>query len=145
VYHVRDCPDTPDKAAVPEARMITVLLVEEEPLVRQGLHMWLSRATDVRVVGEAHTSAEAVPLAQALHPDVVLIDLSLSPQDGITATAALRASPVKTAVVLLSLHDEASIRTQARAAGAAAFVGQQEGAKALLAAIRQARPQGSAS
>jgi DNA-binding NarL/FixJ family response regulator len=121
--------------------MITLLLVHDEPLVRQGLHMWLERAPDVMVVGEASSGAEAIMLAQALHPDVVLIDLSTSPTDGFLATATLRASVSQSAVVLLSLHDEAPIRTRAYAAGAAAFVGQQEGAQALLDAIRQAKKQ----
>jgi DNA-binding NarL/FixJ family response regulator len=121
--------------------MITVLLVEDEPLVRHGLHMWLERAPDMTVVGEASSGAEAVPLAQVLHPDVVLLDLSLSPLEGFTATAALRAAVAQAAVVFLSLHDEPTIRTQAHAAGAAAFVGQREGAKALLAAIRRAKRQ----
>jgi DNA-binding NarL/FixJ family response regulator len=125
--------------------MITLLLVNDEPLVRQGLHMWLDRAPDVTVVGEASSSAEAVPLAQALQPDVVLIDVSTSPMDGFLATTALRASVSRSAVVLLSLHDEAPIRTRAYAAGAAAFVGQQEGAQALLAAIRRVKQQGRVS
>jgi DNA-binding NarL/FixJ family response regulator len=125
--------------------MITLLLVNEEPLLRQGLHMWLERAPDVTVVGEANSGAEAITLAQALQPDVVLIDLSTSPMDGFLATAALRTSASQTAVVLLSLHDEAPIRKRAYAAGAAAFVGQQEGVQALLAAIRQAKRQGRAS
>jgi DNA-binding NarL/FixJ family response regulator len=119
--------------------MITVLLMEDEPLVRQGLRMWLGRAPDVQVIGEAHTGAEAHKLTQALHPDVVLIALSQSSQEGITATAALRSSGARSAVVLLGLHDEAAMRTQARAAGAAAIVGKQEGGHALLTVIRQAK------
>lgn len=125
--------------------MITLLLVNDEPLVRQGLHMWLERAPDVTIIGVASTGAEAITLAQTLQPDVVLIDVSTSPMDGFLATAALRTSASRSAVVLLSLHDEAPIRTRAYAAGAAAFVGQQEGAQALLAAIRRAKQQGCAS
>lgn len=125
--------------------MITLLLVNDEPLIRQGLHMWLERARDVTVVGETGSGAEAITLAQVLQPDVVLIDLSTSPMDGFLATAALRALVSKTAVVLLSLRDEPPIRTRAYAAGAAAFVGQREGVQALLAAIRHAKPQGRAS
>ena len=122
--------------------MITLLLVNDEPLVRQGLHMWLDRAPDVTVVGEARSGAEALSLAQELHPDVVLIDLSRAPMDGFLTTAALRNSEAHSEVVLLSLHDEASIRSRAHAAGAAAFVGEQEGAHALLEAIRRVTQQG---
>lgn len=125
--------------------MITLLLVNDEPLLRQGLQMWLGRAPDVTVVGEATSGGEAIMLTQTLHPDVVLIDLSTSPMDGFLATAALHTLASRPAVVLLSLHDEAAIRTRAYAAGATAFVGQQEGAQALLAAIRQAKRQRQAS
>jgi DNA-binding NarL/FixJ family response regulator len=128
-----------------EKTMITLLLVDDEPLVRHGLHMWLERVADITVIGEASNGGEAIALAQALHPDVVLMDISMPTTDGIAATAALRASVPQSAVVLLSLHDDASIRARAHAAGAVTLVGKQEGVKALLAAIRLAGGQGRAS
>lgn len=118
--------------------MITLLLVDDEPLVRQGLRMWLERVGDIRVIGEASNGAEAVVLAQALHPDVVLMDISMPATDGIVATASLRASVPHCAVVLLSLYDDATIRARALAAGAVTLVGKQEGVESLLAAIREA-------
>ena len=130
---------------IQEANKITLLLVEDEPLIRQGLHMWLERAPDVTVIGEASSGAEAIPMAQELQPDVILLDLSLSPMDGFSTTAALRRSVSKTAIVFLSLYDEAPVRIRAQSAGATAFVGQKEGVKALLAAIRRVKEQGRAS
>jgi DNA-binding NarL/FixJ family response regulator len=118
--------------------MITLLLVDDEPLVRQGLRMLLGREAHITVVGEASDGAQAITLAQALQPDVVLMDLSMPTMDGIAATAALRAAVPDTAVVLLSLYDEEIMRARAYAAGAVAFLGKQEGVRALLAAIRQA-------
>jgi len=125
--------------------MITLLLVDDEPLVRYGLRVWLERVTDITVIEEASNGAEAVALAQALHPDVVLMDISMPAADGIAATAALRASVPHCAVVLLSLHDDATTRARAQVAGAATLVGKQEGVKALLTAIREAAGQGRAS
>jgi DNA-binding NarL/FixJ family response regulator len=125
--------------------MITLLLVDDEPLVRYGLHTWLERVGDITVIGEASNGGEAIALAQALHPDVVLMDISMPSTDGIAATAALCASVPQSAVVLLSLHDDATMRARARAAGAVTLVGKQEGVKALLAAIRAAGGQGRAS
>lgn len=122
--------------------MITLLLVEDESLVRNGLRMWLERVPDITVVGEASNGVEAVLLAQALRPDVVLVDLSMAPMDGITATAALREAVPESAVVLLSLRDDVDTRTRAQAAGAVAFVGKQEGVKVLQAAIQEAGKQG---
>ena len=125
--------------------MITLLLVDDEPLVRYGLHTWLERVGDITVIGEASNGGEAIALAQALHPDVVLMDISMPSTDGIAATAALCASVPQSAVVLLSLHDDATMRARARAAGAVTLIGKQEGVKALLAAIRAAGGQGRAS
>jgi len=125
--------------------MITLLLVDDEPLIRYGLRVWLERVTDITVIEEASNGAEAVALAQALHPDVVLMDISMPAADGIAATAALRASVPHCAVVLLSLHDDATTRARAQVAGAATLVGKQEGVKALLTAIREAAGQGHVS
>ncbi len=125
--------------------MITLLLVDDEPLVRHGLRRWLERVADITVIEEASDGAEAIALAQALHPDVVLMDISMPAADGIAATAALRASVPHCAVVLLSLHDDATTRARAQVAGAATLVGKQEGVKALLTAIREAAGQGRAS
>ena len=125
--------------------MITLLLVDDEPLVRQGLHTFLEREGDIRVIGEASNGAEAIALAQALHPDVVLMDISMPAPDGIAATTALRASVPQCAVVLLSLYDDASMRARAQAAGAATLVGKQEGVRTLLAAIREAGGKGRVS
>jgi DNA-binding NarL/FixJ family response regulator len=118
--------------------MITLLLVDDEPWVRHGLRMWLEREADITVVGEASDGAEGIKLAQALQPDVVLMDISLPTMDGITAAAAIRAAVPHCAVVFLSLYDDAATRARADAAGAVAFVGKQEGVRALQAAIRQA-------
>jgi len=121
--------------------MITLLLVEDELLVRHGLRMWLEREANVTVVGEASDGAEAITLAQALLPDVVLMDISMPTMDGIAATDALHIMVPHSAVVLLSLYDDAITRARAYAAGAVAFVGKQEGVRALQAAIQQAARQ----
>ena len=118
--------------------MITLLLVDDDPLVCQGLRMWYERVGDITVIGEATNGTEALELAQALHPDVVLVDISMPATDGIAATAALRASVPHCAVVLLSLYDDATMRARALAAGAVTLVGKQEGVKSLLAALRKA-------
>jgi len=125
-----------------EEIVITLLLVNDDLLVRQGLRLWLERASDITVVGEASTGTEAITLAQVLHPDVVLMDISLSTRDGIAATAALRASVPHSALVLLSLHDDVHMQARVRVAGEVTWVGKLEGVKALLAAIREAGRQG---
>jgi DNA-binding NarL/FixJ family response regulator len=118
--------------------MIRVVVVDDQPTVRQGLQMRLALEADIDVVGEAGDGAAAVNVAAALRPDVVLMDVEMPHGDGITATAALRASIPHCAVVMLSLHDDAQTQARARAAGAAAFVAKHDGETTLLAAIRQA-------
>jgi DNA-binding NarL/FixJ family response regulator len=125
--------------------MISLLLVEDEPLIRHGLRMWLEQAPDVQVVGEASNGTEAIQLAHVLHPEVILMDLSMQPLDGMSVAAALHQILPQSTVVLLSLHDDEDARTQASAAGVAVFVGKHDGVKALLAAIHQASRQGQRS
>jgi len=121
------------------ARMIRLLLVDDQLAVRRGLNMRLLLEPDIHVVGEASTGAEALALAGQLQPDVVLMDVEMPGMDGITATAALRAAAPQCAVVILSIHDDVSTRTRAQRAGAVAFVVKRGTTEALLAAIRQAR------
>lgn len=128
-----------------EKTMITLLLVDDEPFVRQGLHTLLERVGDIKVIGEASNGAEAIALAQELHPNVVLMDISMPTPDGIAATEVLRASVPQSAVVLLSLFDDASMRARAHAAGAVTLVGKQEGVSTLLAAIHEAGGKGRVS
>ncbi len=118
--------------------MIRLLLVEDEPLVCQGLRMWLDHVPEVIVVGEAHSDADALLLVRELSPDVILVDLSMPPMVGIAATSALHAAVPQSAIVLLSLQDDATRREQANAAGAYALVGKQEGVPALRSVIQEA-------
>jgi len=117
--------------------MITVLLVDEEAIVREGLRMRLAREPDIAIVGEAKSGAEALEQLQRLHPDIVLMDLALPDIDGFAAIAAFRAAHPASAVIILSLQDEAAIRARAQAAGTAAFVSKHEGVKAILPVIRR--------
>ena len=66
------------------------MLVDDRPAVRRGLRIWLALDPSMEVIGEADDGAEAISLARALCPDVVLMDLEMPGMDGISATAALR-------------------------------------------------------
>jgi DNA-binding NarL/FixJ family response regulator len=116
--------------------MIKVLLVDDEAIVRDGLRMRLAQVPDIRIVGEAMTGAEAFAQVQRLQPDVVLMDLSLPDMDGIAAIRMLRTAHTASALVILSLQDDAVIRSRVQAAGAEAFISKYDGAKGILSAIR---------
>ena len=119
-------------------KTISVLLVDDQPAVREGLRMRLTLESDLTVVGEAGSGEEALRLARALRPDVVLMDVRMAGMDGIEATAALRTVAPESSIVILSLYDDARTRAQAKEAGAAAFVAKHRKKEELLAAVRQA-------
>lgn len=119
------------------SRMIRLLIVDDQPAVRQGLRMRLAAEPDLEVVGEAADGEVALSSVQALCPDVVLMDVEMPHMDGIAATGALRKLCPSTAVIMLSIHDDARTRAQAENAGAAAFVGKSLPTDMLLATIRQ--------
>ena len=118
--------------------MIRILVVDDQPSVRQGLRMRLVLEPDITVIGEAADGALALNLAAALLPDVVVMDVEMPLMDGIAATDALRGIAPHSAVVMLSLHDDAATRNRALAHGASAFVSKCQAGEILPAAIRRA-------
>ena len=118
-------------------RTIRLLVVDDRPTVRRGLRIWLALEPDLEVVGETSDGSEVISLTQALRPDVVLMDVEMPGMDGISATAALRQVVPLSAVVILTLYDDAATRTRAQEAGAAAFVAKHRMEETLLAEIRR--------
>ena len=119
-------------------RSIRLLLVDDQPAVRRGLKMRIALEPDLEVVGTAGDATEAIPLARALRPDVVLMDIEMPGMGGISAIAALRRVVPHSAVVIFTLYDDAAMRARAREAGAAAFVAKHQTEETLLATIRRA-------
>jgi DNA-binding NarL/FixJ family response regulator len=127
-------------------KTIRVLIVDDRPAVRRGLHLRLSLEPEVEIIGEAGDGVEAILLARSLQPDLVLMDARMPGMDGIEATAALRAVARESAVVILSLDDSAKTRTRAKEAGAVAFVAKRRMEEELLTVVRRAalgRPEGA--
>lgn len=116
-------------------KTIRVLLVDDQPQVRRGLKMRLGLEPDVEIAGEAGDGAAAVALADELRPDIVLMDVEMPGMDGISATQELRAVAPHSAVVILTLYDDAATRARAKEAGAASFVAKHEVEETLLTSI----------
>jgi DNA-binding NarL/FixJ family response regulator len=115
--------------------MIRILLVDDQAVVRQGWGMRFALEADIDVVGEASNGREAITLAGSLQPNVVLMDVEMPVMDGISALKELRSLPLAT--IVMSIHDNADVREQAKQAGAVAFFGKQEPFERLLAVIRE--------
>jgi DNA-binding NarL/FixJ family response regulator len=119
------------------SEVITVLIVDDEKTVRAGLRMRLELEPDLVIAGEAGNGLEALRLAREVRPDVVVMDVEMPHMDGLAAATELKATVPPPRVVMSSIHDDTLTRARAAAAGAAAFVGKQEGVELLIDTIRQ--------
>ncbi|SHN46233.1 response regulator [Cryptosporangium aurantiacum] len=118
--------------------MITVLLVDDHPVVRDGLRGMLDAEPDLEVVGEAGSGPEAVAMTRALRPDVVLMDLRMPGGDGATATGRIRDEVRTTHVVVLTTYDTDADILRAVDAGAAGYLLKDASRAELTAAVRAA-------
>jgi DNA-binding NarL/FixJ family response regulator len=114
----------------------TVLLVDDEPLVRLGFSMVLAAHDDLRVVGEAGNGAEAVELAGRLRPDVVVMDVRMPVLDGVAATRRIVSAGLPSRIVVLTTFDLDEYAFAALQAGASGFLLKNTEPAELVAAIR---------
>ena len=107
---------------VHDPRPLEVLIADDHDLFTLGLEETLAHCPDMTVVGRASDGAEAVALASALRPYVVLMDVSMPRVDGILATREITDTLERTRVVMLSGHQDLETVCRARAAGASAYL-----------------------
>src|SRR5512135_57263 len=99
-----------------------ILIVDDVPQVRRELRTLLPLLDAIEIVGEAENGQSAIELATALQPDVILMDVEMPIVDGIAATRAIKQRCPACRILILSIHNDEAIRTQARSAGADDFV-----------------------
>ena len=117
--------------------MIDVVLIDDHALVREGLRHVLEDA-GVHIVAEAGNGEEGVDVALEHRPDVVLMDVSMPVVDGIEATRRLTAGWPDARVVILTIHDESSLRRSALAAGAVGYLVKDCSGSEVVDAVRLA-------
>jgi DNA-binding NarL/FixJ family response regulator len=116
--------------------MITVLIADDQALVRAGFEVLIDSADDLSVVGTAANGAEAVALASATSPDVILMDVRMPVMDGLQATAQILAAEGGTRVLMLTTFDLDEYVFGALKAGASGFLLKDTPPADLLAGIR---------
>jgi DNA-binding NarL/FixJ family response regulator len=113
-----------------------VMIVDDHPIVRQGLRAMIDAESDLKICGEAQTERAARSLVRELLPDVVIVDLSLEEGDGISLIRDLHAHHPGIALLVLSMHDETIYADRLLAVGAAGYIMKQAAADQLITALR---------
>lgn len=120
-----------------ETKKATVLIVDDHPIVQQGLAQLIAHEPDLEVCGGAETVDEAVRKIAELQPDVVLVDISLRESNGLDLLAQIRAACESTRSLVWSMFDESVYAERALRAGAMGYVNKQEPVETVIDAIRQ--------
>jgi DNA-binding NarL/FixJ family response regulator len=118
--------------------MIRVLLVDDQPLFREGLRTLLSLQPDLDIVGEAGNGEEAAQLAERLRPDVILMDVQMPMLDGVAATRRIRAALPDSRIIMLTTFDDDEHVFDGLRAGAVGYLLKDAPSAKLTEAIRAA-------
>ena len=114
-----------------------IIVVDDHPIVRQGLAKLLSDEKDLVLCGEAENARDGLQAIGKLKPDLAIVDISLAGKTGLELIKDVRAQYPQLPVLVLSMHDELIYAERALRAGARGYVMKQEGGKILVQAIRQ--------
>jgi len=114
----------------------TIVLVDDHAAVRTGVRVMLEAAPDLAVIGEAGDGREAIEMATAARPDVVILDLAMPGLGGLDALPRLREAAPRTAILVFTMHANAAYVSAAMRAGARGYLLKSAGQGELLAAVR---------
>jgi DNA-binding NarL/FixJ family response regulator len=114
-----------------------VLVVDDHPIVRQGLTLLINRESDLTVCGEAEDAHTAMQSLNATRPDILVVDISLNGPDGLDLLKNVRSRHPDLPVLILSMHDESIYAERALRAGAQGYIMKQEATEKVLVALRR--------
>lgn len=114
-----------------------ILIVDDHPMIREGLRTLIGREPGLSVCGEAETAAEALKATAELSPDLVLVDIGLPGRNGLELIKDLRAFHPALPILVLSMHDELLWAERVLRAGARGYVMKREAGPVMVQAIRQ--------
>ena len=119
------------------SRRKRILVVDDHPLMREGVVQWIQRTTDLEACGQAESAPQAVTLVEKLKPDLVLTDISLTGRNGLELIKDLHTLHTDLPVLVLSMHDESLYAARALRAGARGYVMKRAGGDRVIEAIRE--------
>jgi len=120
----------------PSVAKRSIFIVDDHPIVRQGLALLINRESDLAVCGDAADAGSALSLIGELRPDLVVVDLSLNGPDGLDLLKSIRTRDSRLPVLILSMLDETLYAERALRAGANGYIMKQEATERVLVAIR---------
>jgi len=128
---------TTKSPSVNRVKKKTVFIVDDHPLLRQGLALLINREQDLTVCGEAEEAQTAMREIAAKKPDILIVDISLNGPDGLDLLKGLRALYPNLPVLILSMHDESIYAERALRARANGYIMKQEATEKVLVAVRR--------
>lgn len=114
-----------------------ILLVDDHPIVRQGLAELINRETDMTVCSQADSGATAIEMTEQLQPDLALVDISLDDMNGLVLIKSLKSRQRNLRVLVLSMHDESLYAERALRAGAHGYIMKREAPTKVINGIRR--------
>ena len=129
--------EAPVESPAKEPQKIRVVLVDDHPIVREGLRKLLELEDDISVVGEAENGRQALDVIEETNPDVLLLDLKMPGMDGITALQTLQHSPRKTRIIILTASEDKNEWVQAMKLGCSGIVVKQTQPDLIVKSIRK--------
>jgi len=122
---------------VPPIKPKRILVVDDHPLMREGITQWICRAPELAVCGQAESAAQALALVEKLQPDLVLTDISLTGRNGLELIKDILILQPELPVLVLSMHDEVLYAGRALEAGARGYLMKRAGGDRVVEAIRE--------
>lgn len=115
--------------------MISVLIVDDHAIIREGIHLLLDLDKEIKVVGEGENGKAAITLAQKLNPDIIIMDMAMPLLSGIEATRVIAKESPESKVIILSIYSDREYVINAMEAGANGFLVKKTASKNLLKAV----------
>ena len=128
---------TDNSAGIPQVKKKTVFVVDDHPLLRQGLALMINREHDLMVCGEAEETHTAMREIAVIQPDILIADISLNGPDGLDLLKSLRMLYPTLPVLILSMHDESIYAERSLRARANGYIMKAEATEKVLIAVRR--------